>query len=269
MSDTMTPQAYALAVVSADTGVRTMTPQLEVLAVIGGQPVAEYSNTSQLAALVVVEKVQPYYGSSTPQVSTLVVYGTGAIERFNARAWVFKKDGHAYYVLHLGVEGTFVYDKLSGKWAEWETAGYGQWNMENGWTFDQDRVIAGDNQNPIIWEYDVNLFLDEDFRTIQRAVTGLIALRRRDTLSVLGLHVTASVGSPVEDGATLRLRFSDDQGNTWSAWYSLTLQEGDFDQVLNIRSLGTAKAPGRVFEIEDFGGLVRIDGADLDTDQDE
>lgn len=268
MSLTQTPQLYALAPVSGSV-TEARVSQFHTLVAVGGVPIARESKTSQLAVLAVTEQIQSAFGSRTAQVPVLVVYATGAIERFNSRAWVFKKDGHPYYVLHLGVEGTFVYDKLTDKWSNWETAGYGQWNMENGWTFDTDQVIAADNQNPIIWKYDPETFQDEDFRTIERAVTGLIALRRRDTLSILGLHLTASVGSPVEDGATLRLRFSDDQGKTWSAWYSLTLQEGDFDQVLNLRSLGTAKAPGRVFEIEDFGGLVRIDGADLDTDQDE
>ena len=267
MSRAQTPQLYALAAVEGDTA-RAATPQLAALVAVGGVPFARGNNTSQLPVLVVTEQEQSAFGSRTPQLPTLVVYATGAIERFNSRAWVFKKDGHPYYVLHLGVEGTFVYDKLTDKWSNWETAGYGQWNMENGWTFDTDQVIAADNQNPIIWKYDPETFQDEEFRTIERAVTGLIALRRRDTLSILGLHLTASVGSGVEDGATLRLRFSDDQGKTWSAWYSLALQEGDFDQVLNLRSLGTAHAPGRVFEIEDYGGLVRIDGADLDTDQD-
>jgi hypothetical protein len=69
------------------------------------------------------------------------------------------------------------------------------------------------------------------------------------------------------NGATLTLRFSDDQGKTWSADYVVTLTQGDYKGEIAYRSLGSFMAPGRIFELSDIGGLIRIDGADLFADE--
>lgn len=244
--------------------------QLHVLAVVGGQPIATEVLSSQIFALAPVSGVGTESLSNTSQIFGLLVYGTGAVDRFVQRAWTFDLDGHSFYVLQLGKQGTFILDKTTGVWCQWETEGFETWNMENGWTWDGDRIIAGDNSSPIVWEYNPNSTLDDDFRPMRRKVTGVIPLRGRDTLTILGMHLSASLGDSAA-GAEIRMRFSDNQGKDWSMWYGISLEPNNFNQVLNFRSLGTARAPGRVFEVEDFGGPVRIDTAELDiyTDEDD
>ena len=263
-----TSQLGALAVADSDTATGPRSSQVAALVVFSDTPIPRRTDSSQLTALV-VDAESTMEGPQTSQFGSLVVYGENVIERFNQRAWTFTVDGHAYYVLHLGIRGTWIYDQSNSKWYEWKTDGYNNWNMELGWVFDGDRIIAGDNQDPIIWRVDPNVFTDQGFRYVVRKVTGAIPLRRNDTLKIFGLYVTASVGSPSADDAYIRLRFSNDNGKTWSAWFTEPLAPGSFQQVINLRSLGLAKAPGRVFEIEDAGGTVRIDGADMDTDRDE
>jgi hypothetical protein len=65
------------------------------------------------------------------------------------------------------------------------------------------------------------------------------------------------------------MRFSDDEGQTWSSVYSRVLIADDFDQPLRFRSLGRIRSPGRLWEISDRGGLVLIEGADADLEGDD
>jgi hypothetical protein len=64
----------------------------------------------------------------------------------------------------------------------------------------------------------------------------------------------------------MRLRFSDDRGNTWSQYYDVTLTPSEFNGEVAWRSLGAIQAPGRIYEVSDYGGVIRIDGATADIE---
>jgi hypothetical protein len=49
-----------------------------------------------------------------------------------ARARSFTLDGHTFYVLDLGPEGTWLWDQVTGQWCTFETDGYGKWSFANG-----------------------------------------------------------------------------------------------------------------------------------------
>ena len=207
---------------------------------------------------------------ASSQVVMLVAYRTGSIENLTNRAWTFSLDGHTFYVLTLGEQGTFVYDELTGSWAKWQTAGLPGWNMEIGTTWRGD-IIAADQQNPIIWRLDPESFIDDDFKPQTRKVTGGLAMRQRAFIANYSFTVTASMGVPEVPLTlpatipTVRLRFSDDQGKTFFDAGSLILDADDFVQTLEWRSLGTMQAPQRVFEITDTGAIARLDGADAEV----
>jgi hypothetical protein len=76
------------------------------------------------------------------------------------------------------------------------------------------------------------------------------------------VRVYASVGNHegLDPAPTLVLRFSDDNGKTWSASFEIELT-ADEKQQLDFRSLGKVGFPGRIFEFSDTAGLLRIDGA--------
>lgn len=197
----------------------------------------------------------------------LVVWGItppGAENR--TRAWKFTLDGHLFYVLDLGVEGTFVYDMDTGEWSEFITSGFNNWNMHVGTTWQApNRVVAGDLLDGYLLEINPTDVLDEDFRTIEHVVTGGVMTRSRVFLGVESIRLSGSVGQIQDDvdGVETKLRFSDDAGKTWSDYYVVTVGQGDFGDELAYRSLGSFMAPGRVFEFSDQGGMLRIDGADL------
>ena len=77
-------------------------------------------------------------------------------------------------------------------------------------------------------------------------------------------RIAGSIGSlGNQTDAVIKMRFSDDGGQTYSDDFVVELTAGEFDGEIAWRSLGSFMAPGRVFQFEDVGGLLRIDGADV------
>ena len=182
------------------------------------------------------------------------------------RAWSFVFDGHTFYVLDLGQEGTFLYDNTTLQWSKWITQAFNGWNLTNGtqWGY---RVVGGDFLTPDIWEMAPGALKDNGSVDIIHVVTGGLVKRNRVYSSVEAVRLSVSIGQ-LDDtaGATVQLSFSDDQGQTWTDMDAISLTEGDFSGEIAWRSLGAFAAPGRIFRITDVGGFVRIDGADVMLD---
>jgi hypothetical protein len=258
------PQAAVLVVLEEGSASRTTaTAQANVLAVLDQTITAENTRTTEANLLVVLEDTDGI--TRTPQANLLYVYNEGARENNLLRAWSFILDGHSFYVLHLGMLGTWVCDVSSGyQWSQWITEGSESWNAEQGCMW-QDRIVAGDNQNPLLWLVDPEAENDEDgTKPVSRVATALIPARGRDTVTLGMLSVNASAGAPSYTGATLGLRFSDDNGNTWVAMPAVDLGTGEFDQNLQFGSLGTFGQPGRIIEVSDSGGLMRLSDVNVE-----
>ncbi len=236
-------------------------------------PEARYSRSSEVMLQAA------YVGGpiiDTTSAALLVAYRTGPVENLKSRAWEFTLDGHTFYVLTLGEQGTFVYDLTTQQWAQWITGGLNTWNMEIGTTW-KGKVVAGDQAEPTIWEMTPNIFLDDGFKAITRIATGGVSIRQREVAPNYAFRITASMGEPVlpitapVTNPTITLAISDDQGKTFQDMGSLTLIEDDFKQTLQWLSLGQIEAPMRIFKITDVGAIARIDGADaeVETDEDE
>ena len=181
------------------------------------------------------------------------------------RAWTFTLDGHTFYVLDMGQEGTFLWDKTTNQWTQFITKGYVGWNFANGCMWGQ-RVIAGDMLTTDIWEMSPGSLFDNGATEIIHVVTGGIATRNRIYHSVESFTLAASVATLLDPaGASVTLSFSDDQGVTWTTMDTLPLT-GATSQEIAWTSLGSFCNPGRVFKITDSGGFLRIDGADAQID---
>ncbi len=231
-------------------------------------PRAHRARNSELAASVVYA-LAPF---NTPRNSVLgahVVWAPGLAGAARTRAWTFVLDGHTFYVLDLGGEGTFVYDLDTEQWSQWQTAGGVGWNVRAGvmWT-SNNRIVGGDSVHPTLWEVDPDTTTDEGFRSIEHKASGLISTRSRVFLAVEELRIAGSLGrlSGGDVATTMTLRYSDDNGQTWTTTDPVTLTpgltSGDFGEVV-WRSIGSFMAPGRLFELSDVGGMLRIDGADV------
>jgi hypothetical protein len=182
------------------------------------------------------------------------------------KAWGFSLDGHVFYVLNDVDGSTYVCDLTTGQWHHWYTGDEpGLWNAWRGIMW-RGHALAGGEEGNRIWLIDPDAETDEGEHQISRVVTAFAPLRGKASIRQGSLRVNASIGSPSADPAVLYLRFSDDEGTAWSHAYERTLEPDKFDQVLRYRSLGRIRAPGRIWELADKGGLVRIDGVDSDIE---
>lgn len=177
-------------------------------------------------------------------------------------AWAFTMDGHTFYVLNTVGTKSLVYDLTARQWYIWYTAGMDFWNMFRGTNWN-GKVVAADDSGAQIWELDLYAVLDQEVLQIERVVTGFQPLRGRASILIGNAHLKANVGSPSDAGAAVKLRFSNDEGVTWSEYFEVALAVDDFSQRVTFRSLGRLRAPGRLWEISDTGGLMRIDALDV------
>lgn len=262
---TKTPSLPSLGAMSA-TASYVWTPEFLALGVEDLTLFAQGVKTPQLPVLAVITTVQdPEHVTKTSQFPTLAVYNVGSTEDFRLRAWGFTMDGHRFYVLHIGEQGTFVYDFVTQQWSEWKTEGYTTgWNAHLGLNWAAtDLIVAADKETSDMWIIDAETFRDAGYKDITRVVTAIIPQTGWSWRSHDSLQLIMSLGVPSATPGTVTMTFSDDQGKTFNTYAdaSITINPLDYTQEIDWSSLGSFKTPGRIINITDLGGMGRIDRA--------
>ena len=244
----------------------------------GFYALATYTAGTKRGDVGSVHAIVPYASglSAVPRVgdvSMQAVFSTAEPSVEQSLAWTFTMDGHTFYVLDLGNEGTFLYDIDSQNWCKYQTDGFPIWNLRNGtnWNTGANRVVGGDWSGPYLWELDPDNLFDDDFRDVTHAATAGLVLRSRVYHSMAELRIAASAGllDDTTGSAFIQLTYSDDDGQTYSAPVVVQLIAGttpDGQQDIRFSSLGSFMAPGRVLQIADVGGVLRLDGVDAMID---
>jgi len=200
-----------------------------------------------------------------PFSTTQIVWRTGDPSGVRQRAWTFDFDGHTFYVLDLGSNGTLVYDILTQQWSRFRTAGYGGWNFKNGFHWRSGKmVIGGADGSGQLLKLTPQSFLDEGWRPVIYEVTGILQTGGVDFLRQYALRMVGSAGVLADSiSPTLFMEFSDDRGVTWGPTYQIELTTNT-RQRIEFRSLGAFTAPGRMFRIYDEGGIKFIANVEAD-----
>jgi hypothetical protein len=242
-------------------------------------------DASQLSAQVVVEGSPDIYVS---QVSLQAVVA-GRTETTQLKAWTATLDGHDYYFLQLP-QMTLVYDFHAEQWYNWGTGSAKLWRAQVGIDWNANvaaingglllnaatSVIVGDSINGALYFLDPNLSEDDDevgSGTVPflRVSYGQLAMRGIDFVPCNGVQVTGSIGVPTAEtpatNLSVELLFSDDQGFSFVSAGMSELAFGGYEEPLHWRSLGSVRGPGRLFRLEDWGALIRVDGMDMDDGQ--
>lgn len=273
-------QAATLALVEG-TAPQVRAQQLGTM-VVGNFPTEEIRSSS-LGVMALVEE-QAVVRSS--QLSSMIL-ALGRIQDPKIRAWTFTLDGHDFYVIRLGKDSTLLYDRLSEQWYVWGSDESEQWRAYNGqnWIGAFDRlarqygsdVLIGDDGNGALYLLDPDRAVDDDAlvgeevpRTFLRRITGQMPTRSVDHIDDFGVQLIGSIGKI--DNATLTavtLYTSDDQGETYDDHGTITIANDDFDARVEWRSLGSYKAPGRLYRVDDVGALQRVDYLETLGDEDD
>lgn len=214
--------------------------------------------------------------------SVMVVY-RGKVDNPKLKAWWYTLDGHDYYILKLGTDGkTLVFDLSTEQWSWWATSDSVRWRASIGMNWRSSynlpfkfgsNVIVGDDSAGALWILDPEKGLDDIVAVsgevpFDRVATGQSISRGRISLPVYSVYLTASLGKPDYNLNSVTLEYSDDQGNTYTVADAPQVAiSGGYDQQFVWRSLGQITSPGRLFRITDDGAFARIDGLDVNTNE--
>lgn len=249
----------ALAAISAPAKPRVS--QLSLLAAYG-PPAAKQLRVSQDQLLIARSAGAFNVDARVSQAQLLIAYGTGVPMDQVAITWTFVLDGHTIWVVSLGPEGDFGYDKDTKQWCQLITQGFDNWNFSRG-TMWRTRIMGGDLLYPVLYELDPNAADDEGWRPVMRIVTGGVTVRSTNMIGVANFRVTASLGALADATSDINFSFSDDNGATWTTMEPITIVQGETDVPLVWDGCGSFQAPGRIFQVSDQGGPASINGADV------
>lgn len=188
-------------------------------------------------------------------------------DRRELRAWTFKQDDHEFYGIQLGVEGTLVWDKLTGQWCQWKSPGYDIWRAEDvvDW---EGYNLAGDTESGKIWKIDPTGRLDYGTTPIVSKITGYLTHRLRSGVQCFMTELAVSEGQPptgIAEGVVgITLRTSTDDGQTYTNHGEILGEGLNEDITVRWYGLGLLEEPGMLFEITDTGYARRIDGLEIE-----
>lgn len=208
---------------------------------------------------------QALYGEEDYTPPTAASYTAVTSETALTRSWGFELDGHSFYTVRAGQQGTLIYDLLTQQWSEWVTSGETVWDAVHGVTLWNDLVVCAPQSGGVVYQLDPTDATDEGDLPISCVTTGILKNRERVALRLDEVRLSASVGDPYLDGAAVTLRWSDDQGQSYTAPLTVSVTSGDNSQPIRWRFLGHFDAPLRIFEIADTGAFARINGCDVEV----
>ena len=211
----------------------------------------------------------------------LFALGQGTPTDPSVRAWTFTLDNHDYYVLRLGTQETLIYDDHSQTWYTWASGDTDVWNGYNGtnWHGAENysyvygsNVIVGDDGNGSLYFLNPNQDTDDSPLVgaalpipFRREVYGQHPFRGYKRMPCFGIQLQGSIGQQTSTLIdSVDLQTSDDRGQTYQDQGSISITPGAIDTRLYWRSLGSMKAPGRIFKIVDYGALKRLDSMEME-----
>lgn len=164
-------------------------------------------------------------------------------------AWTFALDGHTFYALSIGGQGTYCFDVSTGQWSERQSYEFATWRARVGVNVGA-QIYAGDIEEGILWAFDRYAFEDDEGPMVRTATGAMLMAGVRAPCH--SFSVDCSTGSTDDPAArpVAVLHISDDGGNTWKDMGQAGLGRlGQYDARLRWSRLGLMKPPGRIFKL--------------------
>lgn len=172
----------------------------------------------------------------------------------DAFAFTYQQDGHSFYVLTFpSGNATWVYDAATTEWHQ--RAWFDETNGDlNRWrpschVFANGKHLVGDWENGKLYSMEPDVYTD-DSGTIKRirSTLAINKLQLRQFFSSLQIVMETGVGDLTTTDPQLMLRYSDDNGHSWSNERTCSLGAvGEYGKRAIFRRLGVGR--NRVFEI--------------------
>lgn len=180
-----------------------------------------------------------YRNGETPQA----ISDDGIVERSNAstshRLFLVEDERHKF-VCQRHDTNTMLYDVTTQEWCERQSYGRPNWRAGPG---------LGDDETGAIWELDGYVDAGGVFERRLRAGSRLDLAAVVENIRLLAEVGTTEYLTGTYANPTIEMRFSNDAGNTWTAWEGVTLGlQGSYRERVEWRPCETFDDPGMLFE---------------------
>lgn len=172
-----------------------------------------------------------------------------------AKSFAFSWQGHTIRVLGLDDE-TLAYD-VAGGWAQYTYDGGAFPSLG---LYDGETTYVGGAE---IWTFaDRNT---DDAAQMERLFTAVLPADAPISCDCLEVQLSPGVSTIDAEPALIQMRWSDDQGRTWTDWKEASTGfGGEYRKRVRFRRLGMADSPGRAFEIRTTDDVeMRFSGCEL------
>jgi hypothetical protein len=178
----------------------------------------------------------------------------------NLKAWPFRHNRHDFYLLTAN-EFTYAFDLSRGEWGRWDSYGLDYFRASLGFMYGSQPIGADSETNKL---YRLTNGYSDGDDPIVREISGVIHNPGKNLpCSCVILRVNSGWSPTLGFTPMVEIRWSDDQGTTWSDYYPVSLgDKGVYWEDVILRSLGKITRPARNFEIR-FSELAsfRLDAA--------
>lgn len=171
----------------------------------------------------------------------------------NLRAWGFRQDQHAFYVLNLGDE-TWVYDDSNQLWSNWRSNGFNYFRAQIG-TEVEGKVLCADVSTDTgqLWRMTPEKLTD-DGDEVERIATAFYPQTEGSTIcGNLVLDCARGVAPITGQGSNplVGMRQSFNKGKTWTPWRFRTLGAlGDYRDKARWNNCGTIRSQGMMVQLK-------------------
>ncbi len=162
----------------------------------------------------------------------------------DAYAFTFRTEGHAFYVLTIKNQGTWVYDAATGFWTDWQSEGAKDWTVV-GFASSFGRRIVGDRNSGKIYNVDTQNFDDDGTPIIWEVTSPPIATANNSLARHNFVRVDAKMGVGLTGGGDPKIwiMWSDEDGERFNSPKLLSLgKRGETTNRMYIRRLGQARS---------------------------
>lgn len=174
-------------------------------------------------------------------------------DKEDLRAWVFWFQGHTFYCLTIGAFGTKVFDVQTSQWLQFSSYQRVSWRAHMGAQTDPGIIVAGDDELGVLWRLDASASNDNGSPLVRELMGGVTVIGGPiicASFSILCAAGWSNVRTGISSDPIVEMRFSDDQGNTWSSWFQMELgKRGEFAKDQALTRLGMMTSPGRLFHL--------------------
>lgn len=163
--------------------------------------------------------------------------------------WTFTFEGHPLYGLNIPGQGTEVFDVSISEWAPWESFARTVFRGVTVVPTLAGPIYFGDDTTNDLWQVTRGAYQDGGLPLVRIASAFAPISSGNPRCNRLAVSCAKGVGSSLQSDPVVEMRYSDDDGQTWSIWWQGALgEQGQYGQRVYWNRLGRMRAPGRAFE---------------------